>query len=415
MAERDRPRFTSVLAADPEVDVRPGLASELARHLDELAHSVLVEDLERIVLVDPLGDVLLQELAGVVAGESTPHLGEVVRPEAEELRLAGDLVGGDRGTRDLDHRPHLVRDVIGGEALFLEDLLCSLVDHRPLQLELLDVSHERDHDLGMDLDPLLVHGARRLDDRTGLHLGDLRIGDPEPAAAMPEHRVELVQRLYLLLDFFHRDSHRLRDFALSFSIVREELVQRRVQKPDRHRAGPHGAEDPLEIAALHREELGERLAPTSLVVGEDHLAHGDDPISLEEHVFGAAEPDPLCAELHRLGGVVRGVGVGAHPEAPDLVGPGEDGAEVPRQLRLNCRDLSQVDGAGGAVQADRVPFLHCVPVDGELALRVVDHQISCPSDAALPHPAGDDGGVARHPAAGGEDPLRGVHPTDVLR
>ena len=50
-------------------------------------------------------------------------------------------------------------------------------------------------------------------------------------------------------------------------------------------------------------------------LGQDHLAHGGDPILVEKHVLGAAQPDSLGAELARDRGVVRGVGVGAHAQA----------------------------------------------------------------------------------------------------
>ena len=52
-----------------------------------------------------------------------------------------------------------------------------------------------------------------------------------------------------------------------------------------------------EILPLHRQQLGERGASAFLGFGQDHLAHRDDPIALEEHVLGAAEPDALGAEL----------------------------------------------------------------------------------------------------------------------
>ena len=45
--------------------------------------------------------------------------------------------------------------------------------------------------------------------------------------------------------------------------------------------------------------LASAVAPALLVVGQDHLAHGDDAVGLEEHVLGAAEPDAFGAELAR--------------------------------------------------------------------------------------------------------------------
>ena len=63
----------------------------------------LVEHLERIVLDDAVLEVVGQEAAGVVAGQAPGGLGEVVGAEGEELRLARDLVGGERRARQLDH------------------------------------------------------------------------------------------------------------------------------------------------------------------------------------------------------------------------------------------------------------------------------------------------------------------------
>ncbi len=56
-------------------------------------------------------------------------------------------------------------------------------------------------------------------------------------------------------------------------------------------------------------------AAARLVVGEDHLAHRDDAVALEEHVLGAAEADALGAEAARGARVERRVGVGAHLHA----------------------------------------------------------------------------------------------------
>ena len=109
--------------------------------------------------------------------------------------------------------------------------------------------------------------------------------------------------------------------AWPFVVVRQELVQGRIEQPDRHRQAVHRLEDPDEVLALERFELGQGGLASGLVVGQDHLAHGDDPLVAEEHVLGAAQADPLGAELAGLGGVLRGVGVGADLERADLVGP----------------------------------------------------------------------------------------------
>ena len=57
------------------------------------------------------------------------------------------------------------------------------------------------------------------------------------------------------------------------------------------------------------------------------LAHGGDPVALEEHVLGAAQPDALRAERSRDPRVARRVGIGAHLEPADAVCPTEHARE----------------------------------------------------------------------------------------
>ena len=57
------------------------------------------------------------------------------------------------------------------------------------------------------------------------------------------------------------------------------------------------AEDADEVArAASAAAWRARVAPAFGVVGQDHLAHGDDAVGVEEHVLGAAEADALGAE-----------------------------------------------------------------------------------------------------------------------
>ncbi len=105
-------------------------------------------------------------------------------------------------------------------------------------------------------------------------------------------------------------------------------MQRRVEQPDRHRQARHRLEDALEVGLLHRQQPVQRGAAAGLVVGDDHLLHDREPLLAEEHVLGAAEADPLGAELARLARVLGRVGVGAHVHAAHPVGPFENRLEV---------------------------------------------------------------------------------------
>ncbi len=89
----------------------------------------------------------------------------------------------------------------------------------------------------------------------------------------------------------------------------------------------HDLEQLLEIGTLHRQDLGERRASAGSVFGEDHLAHGEDTLGVEEHVLGATKPDAFGAEFARLACIARGVGVGAHAQPPLGVGPAHQRGE----------------------------------------------------------------------------------------
>ena len=92
VAEFHRGRVAAVFAADAELESGLGLAAQLHRHFNQPADALLVNARERVVLEDLLRIVVLQELAGVVAGEAESHLGQVVRAEGEEVGFGRDLV-----------------------------------------------------------------------------------------------------------------------------------------------------------------------------------------------------------------------------------------------------------------------------------------------------------------------------------
>ena len=189
-------------------------------------------------------------------------------PNEKNCAFGGDLVGRQRAARHLDHRADEVLDL---DALLLHDVRRHAIDDGLLIAQLLHVADERDHDLGHDLRAFLRELTGRLDDRARLHLGDLGIGDAETDAAMPEHRVELVQLLdppeqrLLLLELlallalhFH-----LRDLDHQVLALRQELVERRIDRADRDRRAVHRLEHAVEVAALQRQQLVERLARRS--------------------------------------------------------------------------------------------------------------------------------------------------------
>ncbi len=364
-------------------------------------------------LVDLVVVVRGQELAGVVTAEAKGHLSQVVGTEGEELRFGGDLIGGQRSAGDLDHGAHQVLHVHTGSS----QLLVSGLDHHVLdELQLLGVADQRDHDLGDDspIGVLLLHVDGGADDGSGLHLGDLRVGDGQTAATVAHHRVELVQGGDDGLDVGYGLAHILGQQLDVVVLGRDELVQGGIKEADGDGEAFHGLVDALEVALLHGQQLGQSLLALLLGVGADHLADGGDTVALEEHVLGTAQADTLGAQRAGAGSVGGSVGVGAHLQPAELVRPGHDAAEIAAHIGVHGGHSAIVDAAGRAVQTHPVALVIGLAGQGELLVGLVHVDRTAAGDAALAHAARHNSRVGGHTAADGQDALGGLHSLDVL-
>ena len=104
------------------------------------------------------------------------------------------------------------------------------------------------------------------------------------------------------------------------------------------------------------------------------------------------DEDALGTEVARELRVLGVVGVGAHAERAELVGPLEDGVQIARHLGQHELHRAEHDRAGGAVDGDHVPFADDdagARHDGLLALRVDLERLDA-ADARRAHAAGDD-------------------------
>ena len=98
-------------------------------------------------------------------------------------------------------------------------------------------------------------------------------------------------------------------------LVRQELVQRRIEQADRHRQPGHDLEQlprnrRAAWAASWRARARRPASSSAQIISRMARMR----LVLEEHVLGAAQADALGAELARLARLARGVGVGAHAE-----------------------------------------------------------------------------------------------------
>ena len=101
-------------------------------------------------------------------------------------------------------------------------------------------------------------------------------------------------------------------------------MKRRVKQPDGHRQSGHDGEQLFEILPLHRQQLGKCRLTSGRIDSHDHLAHGNDPVDIEEHMLGPAKANSLRPEIDGCARIGRGFGVGANRHPACLVGPAHD-------------------------------------------------------------------------------------------
>ena len=414
VAELDGGRIAAVLTADTAVKFGTGLTSKLDRHLHQLADADGIETGKRIGLVDLVRIVCGQELAGIVTREPERHLRQVIGAEAEEFRLLRDIVRGERRARDLDHRADLILEL---EAGFLDDFVRRLHDDILDELHFLCFARQRDHDLGNDVPVgvLLLDVDRCLDDRLGLHDGDLGIGNGQTAAAVTHHRVELVQVGDDLLDLRDRLALCLRKRLDVRLVGGNELMERRIEETNGDGIAAERLEQALEIRLLHRLDLGERSLALFDRIRADHFTERADPCGIEEHVLGAAKADALRAECGSLLCVLGRIRVRSHAERLILVRKLHDPAEVTGiGIGGNGGDQAVIDVARGAVQGERVALFEHFARKGELLVLLVHLDVAAAGDAAGTHAARNDRRVRSLSAAHRQNALRELHALDIL-
>ena len=256
---------------------------------------------------------------------------------------------------------------------------------------------------------------RRLENGARLHLGDLRIGNGDAAAAEAEHRIELGQLLRAAGELLRVGAHGLGHLGDLLLAVRQEFVQRRIEQADGDRPAVHDLEQLDEIGALHRQQLGERGAARFLVVGEDHLAHRLDAVLVEEHVLGAAEPDAFGAEAHAPR--AASAGVSALARTPSLRALSAQPISVANSPDSCGSIMSTLPASTWPVEPSTVmksPLLEGLAAGRHGAGGVIDADRAGAGDAGLAHAARHHGGVRGHAAARGENAFGGVHAVDVL-
>ena len=194
-------------------------------------------------------------------------------------------------------------------------------------------------------------------------------------------------------------------------------MQRRVQITDGHRALTHDAVHSLEVALLERLDLGQSSLALFHGACADHLADSLDAVLSEEHVLGTAQADALSTQIHCLLCVTRVISVGHDQQLTSCVCPAHEAVEVLVAGSGHGCDLLAVDVAGGAVDGDPVALDELVAVDLEGLCLLIDFDlvvVAAAGDTAGAHTTSNNGCVAGHAAADGQDALRDLHTHDIL-
>ena len=248
---------------------------------------------------------------------------------------------------------------------------------------------------------------------------------------VPEHGVGLPERFHLLAHRLGADGQDLGQRGDVGAGLGQELVQRRVQQPDGHGQLVHDAQDRLEVPLLHGQQLVQGLAPSHLVVGQDHLPDRVDALFLKEHVLGAAQADALGAKVAADARLLRQVGVGLDAEPADRVHPAHQLGEAPVGGRAGGLaiavqqhpqhvgrvgdDLSADHFSGAAVQREPVPLLERHAADAGLAGAVVDGQGVAAHHAHRAELPRHQRRVGGHAAPGRENAFGRLDAADVFR
>ena len=125
-----------------------------------------------------------------------------------------------------------------------------------------------------------------------------------------------------------------------------KLVQRRIQQAHGYRQSLHGFENAFKITPLDREQLVKSLTASGFIIGQNHFAHGLDPVAFKEHVLSTAESNTHSSEGTGNAGIMRGVGIGPDLHPGIFICQGHQFTKVTAHFRGDGLDLAIIYFAG---------------------------------------------------------------------
>ena len=181
-----------------------------------------------------------------------------------------------------------------------------------MSFELIQNSCKRNHDFRMWVITFFLQFYRSTQDSASLHFCDFRICITQTATTVTEHRVMFAQAFYTLTDVFYCYTHSLSHFFLSFQIVRNEFVQRWIKQTNVHRTSVHCLKDTNEVGLLIWQQFCESFLTSFYCRSQNHFAHCNDLLVIEEHMFCTAQTDTCSAKTASHFRIVRSISVSTY-------------------------------------------------------------------------------------------------------
>src|SRR5262247_964694 len=103
---------------------------------------------------------------------------------------------------------------------------------------------------------------------------------------MTKHRIEFMQNVNFVAQHVNRYAHDMSQFDDLVVGLRQKFMKRRIKSANSYGQASHDVENFFEILFLHRQQFGEGAPPPGLIVGENHLPHSLNSITLKKHMLG---------------------------------------------------------------------------------------------------------------------------------
>ena len=252
-------------------------------------------------------------------------------------------------------------------------------------------------------------------DSTCLHLSYFRICISQTATAVTQHRIVFTQRFYTLLDILQAYTHRISHFLLSLRIMRNKLMQRRIEQTNSHRTTGHCFKDALKVGLLIRKNLSECFTTSFCIFCQNHFAHCFDLFTFEEHMFRTAKTDTYCTKVTCYFRIVRSIRIGTYLQTGIFIREFHQIGKVSGKFGSLSFYLTIIYFACTTVQRNIIAFFQNNAVNFYCTSLIVDVQCSCTGYTTFTHTTSYHSSMRSHTTTSCQDTFGNCHTGQVFR